>query len=298
MVAKPEAGLRAAARGVTSVTGADTTSLVALLEERHAVMRPLFGLTEDRLRAQQRASAPGPGGPTAPVGEGGMPDLSLFYWVAAEETRLQQLADALLAHDLVDAAYVKPPAEPPTVLDQSPRVGLNDMAPDAGDAPPSTPTFVDHQIPRNRTPTGVDALFAGTLPGGDGRGVHIIDCEWAWRFTHEDLLQNQGGLLERVGAPTTLVSSVASGGKYGFPHLLAIEAAREARQPTTSKNTPRGTDQQLGIHVTGSLLDTTGQPCGSIALVAPSNPNRQPKLFRLMDRPTAKIDLTEARAVK
>ena len=229
MVTKPEAGLRAAARGVTSVTGADTTSLVALLEERHAVMRPLFGLTEDRLRAQQRASAPGPCGPTAPVGEGGMPDLSLFYWVAAEETRLQQLADALLAHDLVDAAYVKPPAEPPTVLDQSPRVGLNDMAPDAGDAPPSTPTFVDHQIYRNQTPTGVDALFAGTLPGGDGSGVHIIDCDWAWRFTHEDLLQNQGRLLERVGAPTTLVSSPQPVAAPRARHTPKIAAAGQPR---------------------------------------------------------------------
>lgn len=105
-------------------------------------------------------------------------------------------------------------------------------------------------------------------------------------------------LLERVGAPVALVSSVAGGGKYGFPHLLAIEAAREARQATTTTNTPRGSDQQLGIHVTGALLGTTGQPCGSIAVVVPSNPGQRPKLFRLMDRPTPKIDLKDARAVK
>jgi beta-lactamase superfamily II metal-dependent hydrolase len=104
-------------------------------------------------------------------------------------------------------------------------------------------------------------------------------------------------LLERVGAPIALVSSVAGGGKYGFPHLLAMEAAREARQATTTKGTPRKTDQELGIHVTGSKLDT-GQPAGSIAVLVPRVAGRPLRLFRLGDTPSGAIDLAAAREVK
>jgi beta-lactamase superfamily II metal-dependent hydrolase len=104
-------------------------------------------------------------------------------------------------------------------------------------------------------------------------------------------------LLERVGASTALVSSVAGGGRYGFPHLLAMEAAREARQATASKGDARLSDDELGILITGSSTDT-GHACGSIAVVVPSNPNRQLRLFRLMDTPKAHINLNSARAVK
>ncbi len=103
-------------------------------------------------------------------------------------------------------------------------------------------------------------------------------------------------LLERVGAPVALVSSVAGGGRYGFPHLLAMEAARESRQATASRGSQRRTDQQLGIHVTGSRTDT-GLHCGSIAVVVPSTPSRALQLFRLMDRHTSRVDLRAARAV-
>jgi len=104
-------------------------------------------------------------------------------------------------------------------------------------------------------------------------------------------------LLERVSAPTVLVSSVAGGGSYGFPHLLAMEAAREARQAIASNGDPRQGDDALGIHVTGSQTDT-GSACGSVAALIPSNPKQQMRFFRLMDGPTAKINLESARAVR
>jgi beta-lactamase superfamily II metal-dependent hydrolase len=104
-------------------------------------------------------------------------------------------------------------------------------------------------------------------------------------------------LLERIGAPIALVSSVAGGGRYGFPHLLAMEAAREARQATTTKGTPRKTDQELGIHVTGSKLNTR-KPAGSIAVVVSRVSGRPIRLFRLCDTPSGAIDLAAAREVK
>jgi subtilisin family serine protease len=48
---------------------------------------------------------------------------------------------------------------------------------------------------------GIDAHFAWTLPGGHGDGVDIIDVEGAWRFLHDDLRENQGGVIG--GIPST-----------------------------------------------------------------------------------------------
>ena len=39
-----------------------------------------------------------------------------------------------------------------------------------------------------------------TRPGGRGDGVRIIDIEGEWHFSHEDLPQNQGGVVG--GTPT------------------------------------------------------------------------------------------------
>ena len=44
-------------------------------------------------------------------------------------------------------------------------------------------------------PGGIGAVGARTRPGGRGQGVRIIDLEGAWRFSHEDMLQNQGGVI-------------------------------------------------------------------------------------------------------
>jgi beta-lactamase superfamily II metal-dependent hydrolase len=104
-------------------------------------------------------------------------------------------------------------------------------------------------------------------------------------------------LLERVGASIALVSSVAGGGKYGFPHLLTMEAAREARQATTTKGTLRKTDQELGIHVTGSKLDT-GRSAGSIAAVVSRVAGRSIRLFRFGDTPSSAVDLAAAREIR
>ena len=131
-----------------------------------------------------------------------------------------------------------------------------------------------------RAATGVDYLSADLFKLSHHASKHGVNIE----------------LMERVAPAITLVSSVAGGGKYGFPHLLAMEAAREAKQPTTTKATPRQSDQQLGIHVTGSPLDT-GAPAGSIAAIIPRSSGKPIRLFRLGDASSTTIDLSDARAV-
>ena len=223
VIAKPEAALRARASGVTSAAGVDTSSLELLLVSHGASLHPLFGLSEDRLHAQLRELA----APKAPVtGDGTrppepLPDLGRFYRVAVDDDRLEQVADALRSHELVEAAYVKPAGAPPEAT-MSRVAQLNDMQPDAGDAPPASPDLVSRQGYLASAPVGVDATFAWTLPGGSGGRVRIIDCEWAWRFTHEDLLQNQGGVVAGTSSGDTNHGTAVLGVISGDRNAIGI----------------------------------------------------------------------------
>ena len=177
VVARPEAGLRAAPEGVTA-KAADAGALEDRLGAE-ATLRPLFGTSEERLRYEASVSAA--------TAETPPPDLSVFYRVEAPAGDLERLAGELGEHEAIEAAYVKPPAEPAQ--------GLNDMAPREEAPPHHTPDFSTRQGYLDAAPGGIDARYAWTIPGGRGTGVRIIDIEGAWRFTHEDLLRNQGGAI-------------------------------------------------------------------------------------------------------
>jgi hypothetical protein len=195
VIARSSAGLRASGAGIVAAeAGAapQAAGLQARLAARGAVMRPLFGLSEDRLQAQRGQVVEGR--PNAETAAAEVPDLSVFYQVEAEGD-LEALAEELRADPLIDAAYVKPAGEPPQGPGMALAHGINDMQPAAEDAPPATPNFVSRQGYLGPAPAGVDAPFGWTLPGGGGAGIRIIDCEWGWRFTHEDLLANQTGVV-------------------------------------------------------------------------------------------------------
>ena len=108
-------------------------------------------------------------------------------------------------------------------------------------------------------------------------------------------------LIERVKPWAVLVSSVGGGGKYNFPHQLALEATREGIQPTTPRTTPHKPDYQLGIHYTGGKEDageSKTRPLGSIAIMIPPRRHSQPQLWRFMDRPQDKVVLETARRMQ
>ncbi|MFB2978395.1 DUF6623 family protein [Microseira sp. BLCC-F43] len=179
VIVQPEAGLRATTAGVRSVAGVDVSSLADLLASENITLQPLFGASEERVQQKTLSLAETSGTD--------VPDLSTYYRVQAPDERLDELATRLRELDVVSAAYVKPAAEPP--------LRLNDMIPTATDAPPATPDFTARQGYLGAAPAGIDANYAATIPGGGGAGVKIIDIEGAWRFTHEDLTQNQGGVV-------------------------------------------------------------------------------------------------------
>jgi hypothetical protein len=217
-ILRPDADIRATHDGLISPR-VDTRPLQAVLDRHDAVAQPLFGLSEERLRAQlEDLGAPvvsassgevsGPVDPADQPGQLAVPDLAQYYQITAPADRLEELAADLRAQDLVESAYVKPAASLPQELrsqtqTQAQAQPLNDMLPDAADAPPTTANFTDRQAYLNTAPGGVDAKLAWVVPGGSGKGVRIIDCEWGWRFTHEDLLTNQGGVVAGTASTDT-----------------------------------------------------------------------------------------------
>jgi hypothetical protein len=102
-------------------------------------------------------------------------------------------------------------------------------------------------------------------------------------------------LVEKVSPSWSLVSSVAGGGKYNFPHLVSQEALREARQATSSGKVTRKPDNELGIHYT-SANDDAGKPLGTIAMVVPAKGD--PTMWRFGDGPRDTVDLAAGRRWK
>ena len=181
-IAAPGVKLRRAGPAVTSVSGFNTKSLNSLLKAAKAVMSPIFG-SEPRVAASRAAAAV--------AASTSLPELSGYYSILVAPEKMEKLAADLLNDPAVQAAYVKPSPTPPVWLDIEPEAAA--AAPDGEQAP--TPSFIARQLYLEAAPGGIDARYAWTRAGGKGQGVGVIDIEGAWRFTHEDLLQNQGGVI-------------------------------------------------------------------------------------------------------
>jgi len=180
LVASSEVALRAGTSGIASAVGANVDLLASVLDAVGANMHPLFGDSEVRMQAilaSLSASADTPD----------LPDLSVYYHVDAPDEHLDALAEKLRSLDAVHTAYVKPGAEPASLM--------SDVLPRAEEPPAGTPDFTGRQGYLDAAPGGIDAHYAWTKPGGGGAGVGIIDIEGEWQFTHEDLRRNQGGVV-------------------------------------------------------------------------------------------------------
>ena len=173
-----KAGLRVSPTGMRAVDSPFLSSFEEILKTSNATMRPLFAGVRERIALQSRA--------LPSLREPRAPDFSVFFKIGASDERLDEIAGNLRHLEQVRAAYIKPPTELPA---------LNAMLPKAAVAPTKTPNFTARQKYLDPAPEGVNARYAWTLPGGTGKDVRIVDIEGEWRFTHEDLLQNKGGVV-------------------------------------------------------------------------------------------------------
>ncbi|MEM8878820.1 MAG: S8 family peptidase [Pseudomonadota bacterium] len=178
-LARPAAALRAGIESLTSEAGLPTNKAEKKLKKYDAVMTPLFGPSEERVDSLVRQQES--------IASASLMPLSGFYRIAAPEENLEKIQKDMLEEDLFDGVYIKPPVEPAEEINMMEAVA---------DAPPSsTADFSARQGYLNAAPEGVDARWAWTQAGGSGDGVRIVDLEGAWRFTHEDLMQKQGGVI-------------------------------------------------------------------------------------------------------
>ena len=150
-------------RGWVSLTGQDLGKVLRMLDPDAMIsVVPLFGRPEIDVDRGRRA---------AEVRSGrALPDLNGYYEIRIEGGAPDALLDALRNLDIVETAYRAPLPAPPPV-----------------DIEPPTPDGEAAQLYLDPAPEGIDARAAWTRPGGRGEGVLIVDVEYNWRDTHEDL---------------------------------------------------------------------------------------------------------------
>jgi len=130
-------------------------------------------------------------------------DFNLYYTLDITDSQeAETMVNLLNRLDIVEIAYVEPRPEP------------------AGDIDPPTDNYVPFQHYLTAAPIGVDAVYANTLPGGDGTGVKIIDIENYWNETHEDLERALGATIgqgnSKSGDHGTAVLGEMIGGDNGY----------------------------------------------------------------------------------
>jgi hypothetical protein len=167
---------------------AAVSALQHFLKANKVILEPLFRTAHrDALDSTSLPSIPETS--TQPFS---LQTLSLSYRLEAPQEQLDSLVQDLQQFDDVEAAYVKPAVELPS---------LNMMTAHPGPAPASTPHLRGGQGYLEPAPESIDAQYAWSLSGGTGAGVSVIDIEGAWLFTHEDFRRRPSGVVAGISSP-------------------------------------------------------------------------------------------------
>jgi hypothetical protein len=206
VVAHPEARLQLYGTRAQA-SAASAAPLERVLRETGGHARPLFGPSEEHVRARRRESP------------WNLPDLSLYYHVSVAGDH-EAVAARLNEEEIVAGAYVKPAVR----IDE-------ELLP--ASAPPgmaialaASPDFSSLQGHLDAAPGGVNARTAWGQPGGDAKGIQVVVVGGAWRLTHEDLAGNVGGIIG--GQPIDAISFR----NHGTAVLGLVRAIRNDRGVT------------------------------------------------------------------
>lgn len=143
-------------------------------------VKPLFSRPDTALQAERQEAESKTGQEHA--------DLGNYFLVKLKAgTQGEFLVDELNAISSVELADLAPIP----VLTQPTITGPTTPTPPCLenflDCLPHYPSHEVNQAYRNPAPDGIDALFAKTVPGGNGTGTFFVDIEYGWNTEHEDL---------------------------------------------------------------------------------------------------------------
>jgi subtilisin-like proprotein convertase family protein/subtilisin family serine protease len=157
------AKVRLRTEGLVSLTGADMGPFKRVLSVfTHPEIEKLFTRDEGQIDQDIREASQRSGRKLA--------DLNGYYEMIVDPEEVERFIQSLEDLDVVQLIYPTPlPVPPPE------------------DIPPETPDFELGQRYLDPAPEGIDARAAWSNSGGRGEGVTIIDIEYDWRDTHEDL---------------------------------------------------------------------------------------------------------------
>ncbi|MGE7920608.1 PASTA domain-containing protein [Viridibacillus sp. NPDC093762] len=246
VIAKTNVNLDILNEEKTSFNNGNTDSLVGILASERVQIKPLFEVEHIQ-----------PAHSLAFESKAELPDLSKYYEVNAPDEKLEELVKQLCSHELVEDAYIKPAAE---LARLTAGESIKDVAPLA------TPDFSIRQGYLDEAPGGIDARYAWSFPGGKGNGIKIIDIGGAWRFSHEDLRENQGEVIEGTSSSDigwrnngTAVLGVISGndnslGVTGISPEAKVNGISFFEQGTSRKNTSKAILQAANTLNPGDII--------------------------------------------
>ncbi len=121
-----------------------------------------------------------------PLASEELADLNLYFRIERlSAAEAHSLLTRFRSSNMVEAAYLEPRPEPAAFQDAQ---------------PPATSDFTPRQGYLDAAPGGVDARYAWTLNGGQGKNVTVLDLEGAWNTSHEDLKDKASGNIV-AGSP-------------------------------------------------------------------------------------------------
>jgi subtilisin-like proprotein convertase family protein len=243
--------VRLRSTGLVSLGGADLGDLHALMAAfDHPRPERLF-LREERDIDRDLAAAERRSGRD-------LADLNGYYEMVVAPELLEPFLVELEALAVVQTAYPAPrPAPPP------------------GDIPPTTPDFEGSQGYLDAAPGGIDARAAWASPGGRGDGVSIIDIEYDWNDTHEDLEAALGGKVcwtpkgNWIDHGTAVLGELGGGENgYGVTGIVPSATLGMATQDPVglSNSVARAIDCATGLQGPGDVMlleAQTGGPNGA-----------------------------------
>ena len=218
---------------LASLAGRDLKGAhAALAPGRVRTVAPLFAAGEDELAKDVTETERRSGRKQA--------DLNGWYRVQlAPGADLEAMLADLNALDEVEVAYAEPKASPL----------------------PASPSFTSRQGYHSpASSSGIDANYARTIAGGGGANVRVLDIEYSWNGTHEDLSKLRTSFVpngtstdpfnDRNHGTAVVGELVGDPNAYGVTGLVPDAAMRV----TNAMNVERGYDLANAIYTASNAL--------------------------------------------